>query len=109
MISWPVIVQFNGEDELMFIHDETEWHSDEDIHFHNYTDEDRLIDSNGDLYQLDGSKNRVEIKTTGMSLPLNEFEMLVKKHLVYLNQCCIAKFAIASFAEGMDIVKKTEE
>ena len=33
-ILWPAIIRFNGDDELAFIVDETEWRSDADLYFH---------------------------------------------------------------------------
>ena len=111
MIHWPAVIKFHGEDELIFIYDEAQWQIDFDQHSHTYTDDDVLIDAKGMSYQLHDNKNKkiIEVSEQGKQIPLDEFELLVKKHLVQLNQCCIAKFSIASFNEGMDIVKSSDE
>ena len=107
-ILWPAIIRFNGDDELAFIVDETEWRSDADLYFHSYADGDQFIDSKGRVYGLshDPEYGMVEIKQTGERLTIDEFENWVRNHLVVLNQCCIAKFQISSFDEGMKIIEQ---
>ena len=107
-ILWPAIIRFNGDDELAFIVDETEWRSDADLYFHSYADGDQFIDSKGRVYGLthDPERGMVEIKQTGERLTIDEFENWVRNHLVVLNQCCIAKFQISSFDEGMKIIEQ---
>ena len=107
-ILWPAIIRFNGDDELVFIVDETEWKSDADLYFHSYADGDQFIDSKGRVYGLshDPERGVVEVKQTGGKLTIDEFENWVRNHLVVLNQCCIAKFQISSFDEGMKIIQQ---
>ena len=111
MITWPAVIKYQGDDELTFISDEKEWELDPDLHFHPYTEGDVFIDASGANYNLSYNNERqmVEIVETAEVIPLERFEAVVKNHLVQLNQCCIAKFNISSFREGMEIVKKSNE
>ncbi len=109
MIYWPLIISFNGDDELSFINDENDWKSDSDLYFHSYAEGDEVIDCQGKIFELvfDEQRNSVDIRPTGKTISIREFELLVKKHMVQLNQCCISKFQIASIHEGMKIIQQT--
>ena len=110
MITWPAIIKHEGEDELTFIPGKEVWESDPD-HFHSCTEEDVLIDLKGVKYKLrlDSETGVVDTRQTGEMVSLEEFEAMLKNHLVRLNQCCIAKFFISSFEEGMGIIENTNE
>ena len=111
MIIWPAIIRFNGDDELSFILDKNEWKSDADLYFHSYTEGDEFVDSRGNIYDLgfDEDSKSVQLKATGTRISVREFEQLVKKHMVQLNQCCISKFQISSYQEGMMIIRQAIE
>ncbi|MDQ7016601.1 MAG: DUF4144 family protein [Gammaproteobacteria bacterium] len=111
MIFWPAFIQYEHEDELIFMVDEASWNSDPELHFYGYSDQDRLVDSGGTVYALQQSqeKNFIECITTGQSLSLHEFEGLVKAHLVALNQCCVEKIQLGSFAQGMSFLQHVTE
>ncbi len=111
MIIWPAILRFNGDDELSFIFDQNEWKTDSDLYFHSYAEGDEFIDSQGKIYDLafDEINKVVELKETGATISIREFEQLVKKHMVQLNQCCISKFQLSSYQEGMMIVRQVIE
>lgn len=83
---------------------------DPDLYSHPYSDGDELIDVEGIVYNLpyDKENKTVEIIESNNMKSIIEFEMLVKKHLVILNECCVTKFHISSIREGMDIVESTE-
>ena len=110
MIKWPAIIKYKGEDELTFVSSEEEWKMDPDLHFHPYSDGDELIDAEGAVYQLpyDEENAVVEIKKSNKKTTIKEFEMLIKKHLVVINECCVTKFQISSIQEGMNIVERTD-
>lgn len=111
MITWPAIIHSAGEDDLIYISSKHEWDIDPDLHFHPYSDGDVLIDSLGELYSLpyNDSEKTVVITKTGESIKLNDFNLLVKKHLSCLGNCCVSKLPILSFAEGMHLVHKSDE
>ena len=108
MIIWPAVIRFNGDDELSFIFDQNEWNADADLYFHSYAEGDEFIDSQGKIYDLAFNEiNKVvELNDTGRLISIREFEQLVKRHMVQLNQCCISKFQLASYQEGMMIIRQ---
>ena len=109
MIIWPVIIKYKGEDELTFISSEEEWNADPDLHFYPYSEGDELIDTDGAIYQLPYEEENkvVVLKKSDRKKTIEEFESLIKNHLVFLNECCVTKFKISSIQEGMKIVEKT--
>ncbi|MDQ7075500.1 MAG: DUF4144 family protein [Gammaproteobacteria bacterium] len=111
MLVWPAFIQYEHDDELIFIADEAHWNNDPDLHFYGYSDQDRLVDSAGAIYTLKPSQDKkfIECIATGQSLSLHEFEGLVKAHLVALNQCCVEKIQLGSFAQGMLFVQEVTD
>lgn len=111
MISWPAIIKFKGEDELLYILDENEWAIDPDLHCHPYDDGDTLIDSDGRMYSIpyNSKESRVEIQASEEIISIQDFESLILNHLVVLNQCCVSKMSILTFKQGMLLVEKTGE
>lgn len=111
MISWPSIIHHKGEDDLLFISDGKEWNIDPDLYYHPYCEGDVMIDCDGQIFELpyNDDEKRVEIKNTGSSISLKEFEVLVKKHLSFVGQCCVEKINLKSYAEGINLVEKTSD
>ena len=47
MINWPVVIKFDGDDELAYVGSEEEWMCDAESHLYNHKGDDYLIDSSG--------------------------------------------------------------
>ena len=111
MVTWQAIIKYIGDDELTFIETENEWIYDSDLHFHPYTKGDQMLDSNGDLYDIsyDDKEKMVKIVKTNKAKTMSEFEILIKNHMVSLNQCCSSKIKLSSFKDGILLVKKMNE
>ncbi|MCW8931667.1 MAG: DUF4144 domain-containing protein [Gammaproteobacteria bacterium] len=111
MIQWPAIINYLGEDELIYIANEDGWSNDPDLNSYPYTKGDELIDSHGDVYSLfyNQKKEIVEMFKEQQPISLLGFEQIVKKHLAILNQCCISKISLCSFQEGLLLIEKAIE
>ena len=111
MVTWPAIFKYIGYDELTFIETEHEWKHDPDLHFHPYTKGDQMLDSNGDLFDIpyDDKEKMVKIVKTNKAKTMSEFEILIKNHMVSLNQCCSSKIKLSSFKDGILLVEKMNE
>lgn len=102
-ITWPAVIQLKSDDELIFVKDEQQFLSDTDIQITLLQDEDRLIDSNGEVYNL--RKNvKLEIIPSKTTISLNEAKGLLQNHLSSLGTCCVAKFDAHSIAEAFKFV-----
>lgn len=111
MISWPAVICYKGEDELTLVTDQSVWENDLDFHTYPYVEGDILIDTKGNVFHLryHNKKKTVEIFTTNELITLDDFEILIKNHMVSLNQCCSSKIRISTFNDGISLVEKTME
>lgn len=106
-ISWPAVIKFHGDDELLFINDAKTWMQDRDFSQHRYDAEDRLIDVNGNLFSLslDTDNQQVKFLPCDAVYSTVEFCELLKAHFLCLNQCCIPKLHISSLSDGMSMLQ----
>ena len=109
MITWPVVLRFYSEDELLFVSDKNEWDIDPDLFCHPYDERDTVIDSEGKIYGLRYNRSRKisEIEYTGKEMSLSEFTDIIKRHVSVLGECCAEKLNISTFREGMRIIEQT--
>lgn len=101
MIIWPAVIKYEGEGELAFVPNESEWISNSDLHLASYVDGDLLIDAMGAIYSLhDKANTQIMPNFTGLYFDKAKVNQIVKEHMSCLDQCCVAKFSIDSIAEG---------
>lgn len=107
MIQWPALIKFSGDDELLYISTRAEWESDPDLHSTSYEEGDRLIDSLGMVYTLHyhNGESRVKLAPEHNQVSVAELCTLLKSHFLCLQQCCVPKFHISSYAEGMRMLE----
>lgn len=109
MITWPAILKYDGENELVFIANQAQWNKDPDLFYYAYESDDLLLDSKGVIYKLDQIKeNYVTPVSTNRMASLSEMEEMLKSHMSELGHCCIAKIAITSIQEAIVMVGETE-
>lgn len=110
-IAWPAIIKYSGEDELLFIKDESTWLADDDLSAYAYDESDVLVDSNSAIYSLDYDVKieRTHIKAQQTAVSLDQFEVWVKNHLVLLNQCCSSKLSLLSITDGFVLLEQLVE
>ena len=110
MISWPAILKYHGEDELVFIASQAQWNKDPDLFYYAYQDNDLLFDAKGVVYKLDQIEDQYVTPTsTKRTASLSEIEDMLKAHMSALGHCCIAKMAITSIHEAIVMVGEAEE
>ena len=105
MVIWPAIIKLTDNDELLYIADLAQWHSDEDLHFIGYEQLDMLIDSAGAIHYLDKcNSDRSLPNPTGEYIELARAIDLVKAHFSSVGACCAAKITARSVADLVDWV-----
>jgi|TARA_R110002050_G_scaffold135584_5_gene258450 hypothetical protein len=110
VIAWPAVIKYEGESELRFVPSATEWGSDTDLYLAAYVEGDLLIDTTGAVYRLDiKNDNRCVPQFTGGYVDKAAVTEMVKAHLAFMGQCCVAKFSIDSIADGLTGVGLTDE
>lgn len=105
MINWPAIINYHGDDELVYVASDSEWNNEPDLSAYHYDDKDILIDSTGSVYQLSIIKDGyVEPKSSNDSVSLEHLVTLVKRHAAQQEQCCIEKISFKNINEGIQLV-----
>ena len=101
--NWPAVVRLAGVDELVYLADAAQWRL-ECVSLGDSAG-DVLIDSNGSRFDI----RHCELSASGGSLPLAEFDAMVRAHLVAMQQCCVYKLELQSIRQGMQLVRDTVE
>ena len=111
MVTWPAVIHYHGDNELLFVASHAIWLQDPDLHAAPYSDGDRLIDSCGYVYEL-GSVGHVrkvalhsDLAPSEKRVSLDEMSALVKAHMSLLGSCCVAKITLLSIAEGVQMLE----
>jgi hypothetical protein len=105
-ISWPALLQYVGDDELLYVASLQDWDNDRDLHACRYEAEDRLIDSAGQVFSLvAGDTGRVHIQELGERLDLASVLELVRAHESQMGSCCVAKLYANSIVQAIEMLK----
>ena len=105
MISWPVIINYHGDDELASVASESEWNNDSGLSAYNYHTSDVLIDNSGCIYLLNTTEDGiVHPHSTNRTISLNQLIKLVQRHAALQGECCIEKIIFKSISEGIQLV-----
>lgn len=110
-IVWPAVIKFCGDDELLFIKDESTWLADDDLSAYAYAEDDVLVDSNSELFCLtyDVEIKKTVVKAQKKTVSVNQFETWVKNHTAVLDQCCSSKLTLSSINEGLVLVEQLSD
>ncbi|NRA85015.1 MAG: hypothetical protein HRU22_14990 [Gammaproteobacteria bacterium] len=105
MVTWPALIKFRGDDELVYISDLAEWNGDADLHFFEYDPLDILIDASGLIHHLNNQHHDAVVpEPTKDLIELGVAIDLIKAHFSALGSCCAAKISARSVAELIDFV-----
>jgi len=102
MIQWPALVHHPQDPELVLCQSILDCiEIDTDL-----SDQDRLIDSTGRLFQINSQVDEtLLIRETGESLALEDVVGLIKAHLANDEQCCVSKLNAASFEDAFHLLE----
>lgn len=101
-VNWPAVLQYRGDNELVFIAGQSQWDGDTELSGGQYDVDDRLIDSTGRVFKLsEGTSDFIAVE---QELFLDEVVDLVRLHMSEVGLCCVAKFSAASIAEAIMMV-----
>ena len=107
-VNWPAIIKFNGDAELIYIRDETDWTQNTGSNHFRLQPGDTLIDSTGCLYPLNAN-GRALPEQAGRKLSQEDITMLVRAHAAQAGSCCIEKISAPSIKDVIELVKSLDE
>lgn len=117
-IQWPAVVKLTQNDELLYLGHQRDWLELACLYQHQFVDTDLLLDSNGNQYLIRATPSTIHEDPIGelpkllkqeQKLPLTDFIKWVQKHANAVGQCCVAKLAFTTFAQGMEIVHSLDD
>ncbi|MGI2118211.1 DUF4144 family protein [Shewanella oncorhynchi] len=117
-IEWPAIVKLTQNDELLYLEHQRDWLELACLYQHHFIETDQLLDSKGQRYLTSACPQKIHEDPVGelprllrqkQDLPLNEFIKWVQNHAQALGQCCVAKLAFTTIAQGIEIVRTLDE
>ncbi|MCB5191530.1 DUF4144 domain-containing protein [Methylobacillus arboreus] len=95
-IHWPALIQYPGDDELEYLHDQTAWDA-----WKPGLSSAKLIDSNGVLYQLAPAKALTEQGKVSLAEVLN----LIRAHAAQEGVCCTPKIGAVSISSAIRLLE----
>lgn len=105
MINWPVVIKFDGDDELIYVGSEEEWQHDAASLCYNHQGDDCLVDSSGHIFRLGHlHDDSINTEDTGRQITLQDFIRLVRIHASSAHHCCIEKISFRTIADGIELV-----
>ena len=109
-VHWPAVLNSQNFDELVYFADQIEFENATDVWHGQVTGQDRLIDSRGRIYNIVcyADANIPTLVVTQQIMNLETFSSLVRQHCSAMNQCCISKIHLVSYAQGMQLVKSMD-
>lgn len=107
MIHWPCLFKLEGDDELLFIPSENALI--EELESLIGSNEDILIDSIGEAFQVGMGPDRVLLLTRyGRTLTLAEVTSLIQAHEFALAQVCLTKIHFNSVSEAVQALRSQD-
>lgn len=107
-VVWPAIIKMAGVDDLLYVDSQYAWINDTSVNYQ-YHSEDRLVDVQGQCFQLPKKTAQTDFIALQQSIDLAQLEQWVRQHLVAMQQCCVYKVELESFDQGLCLVKDTRE
>lgn len=104
MITWPVIIKHDGEDELIYLNSLHDWQNDEEMLLYIFTERDVLIDSLGKVFSLPQLQLDIHCEQYLAVASVENVLELLRAHAALLGECCIAKMHTTSVAEAIELV-----
>ena len=109
-IQWPAMIKYGGDDELIYIHDQQEWLSDDDLSQFGYAAGDLLVDSTGRAFSLQAQPaDRVEPVSTNEEVSPQQATEWIRNHFSVSGACCISKIHANSVAECLQMLQQDRD
>ena len=107
--TWPIIIKHDEIHDVAYIATYDDWLRDKSLSCFPYDEHDLMIDSEGSVFRLEYDTNNklVSFIPANERLPMEEFTSILRKHLCTMNECCISKISVASYADGFEMIRQS--
>lgn len=109
-LQWPAVIQYQGDDELLYLAGEEDWQSQLGQQPMPFAEQDRLIDSRGRVFYLrTDASGAPALQVSAERIELSAFTTLLRAHAVRTGSCCAGKVGCSDLAEGMCLIGRMED
>ena len=103
--QWPVLIHYTNDPELDLVISPAEWLNREEIKQMKFQPDDKIIDSNGWIFELPTNKSEQSVLNyTGTQMKLEDLLGLIKAHMSESGACCVAKLYAPDYLEAFKII-----
>ena len=102
-VQWPAVVKLHGEDELIFIVNQSGFELAPQLRAMQFQHQDILIDSVGCVFNI-SSSYPLSLRLTDSTLSLDDVIALMRLHLASKDICCVSKFYAHTIADAYQTV-----
>ena len=102
-VQWPAVVKLHGEDELVFIANQSGFELNPQLRAMQFQHQDVLIDSVGCVFNI-SSSNLLSLRPADSRLSLDDVIALIRLHLASKDICCVSKFYAHTIADAYEAV-----
>jgi hypothetical protein len=108
-ITWPALIHFADDDDLLYIADSQHWATDNDLNQADYQYHDVLIDSKGQCFSLVVKHTQpATFVARDTLIPLSHLNLLLQKFATLENYCCAAKIHANTHLDAIMMVNYFE-
>ena len=109
-MRWPVLLSYKGDNELVFIANQAEWMLDPDFQSSHFDEGDRIIDTDGYLYQPIKDEKGIALVKLEEKYTLENLIALVQAHMFeQAGATCVSKVGASSIDQVMNIMDSMNE
>lgn len=103
MIQWPCLFKLEGDDELIFL--STELELIKELQALIWSEEDLLIDSCGNQYQVVNGSASVQYQPLNIILSLQQVTELIQAHEFSKAEICITKIQFPDVTSAVEALR----
>jgi len=102
MVKWPCILKFYGDDELIYLSSENNFHEEcLDLIF---TGDDYIVDSFGSSYLINSTSRKVAL-TKEKKLTLDEVTQLIRANEFKKGELCLTKIVFLTISDAIKSIR----
>lgn len=106
-LSYPAIIKFDGCDELILLTSESDWQGDDELLLYVTTEQDVLIDSLGQVFQLSQLQMQgITAKPLDYIATAENVNELIQAHFAAEQECCISKLSVATNDSVKEVIAR---
>lgn len=106
-VEYPAILRFTDDDELIYIVNQAQLLHELQNSYQ--AEPPQLIDHTGRQFTLNTLPAKPLACHYSARISLHQLNLLLRKHLLARQQCCVAKIKITSLTQAFELIRQTAD